>query len=274
MSVSPLCVVGVSRADEEQPIRGLRGHDDEIEATDNVVTWRAGGATHKEPQLRSATAARRPGAHARAGGARRVHAEVLHAAAGGGERHRGAPRRLPLCHQQWPRTARLTMNAVRQAVWCQFSCQLSSKFSLCALQSELITIFEGDGPMHTVPLPFRASRLWPACDGIIVEKQSGADDGEEHLLFSLLHPLEELRPVFFAAAAEGPDHPIKQRVLFSSTQVAAPLLVTQHEASDTMVVWVTRQRVVSAEPVGLVEDSVRCAPARAPWRPPRPATRA
>ena len=51
MSVSPLCVVGVSRADEEQPIRGLRGHDDEIEATDNVVTWRAGGATHKEPQL-------------------------------------------------------------------------------------------------------------------------------------------------------------------------------------------------------------------------------
>ena len=77
--------------------------------------------------------------------------------------------------------------AVRQAVWCQFSCQLSSKFSLCALQSELITIFEGDGPMHTVPLPFRASRLWPACDGIIVEKQSGADDGEEHLLFSLLH---------------------------------------------------------------------------------------
>ena len=48
MSVSPLCVVGVSRADEEQPIRGLRGHDDEIEAKDNVVTWRAGGATHKQ----------------------------------------------------------------------------------------------------------------------------------------------------------------------------------------------------------------------------------
>ena len=156
------------------------------------------------------------------------------------------------------------MNAVRQAVWCQFSCQLSSKFSLCALQSELITIFEGDGPMHTVPLPFRASRLWPACDGIIVEKQSGADDGEEHLLFSLLHPLEELRPVFFAAAAEGPDHPIKQRVLFSSTQVAAPLLVTQHEASDTMVVWVTRQRVVSAESVGLVEDSVPVRPRPCP----------
>ena len=94
MSVSPLCVVGVSRADEEQPIRGLRGHDDEIEATDNVVTWRAGGATHKEPQLhhRRAQAQARAQARAltRAGGARRVHAEVLHAAAGGGERHRGA----------------------------------------------------------------------------------------------------------------------------------------------------------------------------------------
>ena len=267
MSVSPLCVVGVSRADEEQPIRGLRGHDDEIEAKDNVVTWRAGGATHKQNPSSAPVPSppRRPGTHARAGGARRVHAEVLHAAAGGGQRHRGACCRLPLCAtNDAPETARLTMNAVRQAVWCQFSCQLSSKFSLCALQSELITIFEGDGPMHTVPLPFRASRLWPACDGIIVEKQSGADDGEEHLLFSLLHPLEELRPVFFAAAAEGPDHPIKQRVLFSSTQVAAPLLVTQHEASDTMVVWVTRQRVVSAEPVGLVEDSVRCAPPTVP----------
>ena len=88
MSVSPLCVVGVSRADEEQPIRGLRGHDDEIEATDNVVTWRAGGATHKEPQLHHRRAAG-PGTHA-CWGARRVHAEVLHAAAGGGERHRGA----------------------------------------------------------------------------------------------------------------------------------------------------------------------------------------
>lgn len=154
-----------------------------------------------------------------------------------------------------------------QATWCQFSClehNASSKFSLCALQSELITIFESDGPVHAVPLPFRASRLWPACDGIVIERQSGDRQGDdeladEPLLFSLLHPLEELRTLHFAPMDEAQEVSPQQRVLFSSTQVAAPLLVTLHQETETMVVWVTRQRTVQATPVEItyIEDSVR-----------------
>lgn len=233
MTASPLCVLGVKQAGGAKKVStlGLRGHDDEIEIYRNVVTWRAGGCTQKTYTLQP------EGGH------------VIEVS--------------PRPHSRFFKQRRLATSPLTrslppplQATWCQFSCQgqnASSKFSLCALQSELITIFESDGPVHAVPLPFRASRLWPACDGIIIERQGGEEQApEELLLFSLLHPLEELRPLHFAPAPSGEggaeieEVSPRQRVLFSSTQVAAPLLVTLHEESETMVVWVTRQRTVHA----------------------------
>jgi hypothetical protein len=49
MASSPLCVLGVGRADSSEKVStlGLRGHDDEIAIDGNVVTWRAGGCTQK-----------------------------------------------------------------------------------------------------------------------------------------------------------------------------------------------------------------------------------
>ena len=49
MRSSAVCVLGVGRAEEGEQVStlGLRGHDDEIEIKENVVTWRAGGCTQK-----------------------------------------------------------------------------------------------------------------------------------------------------------------------------------------------------------------------------------
>lgn len=164
---------------------------------------------------------------------------------------------------------------------------------------------ETDGPMYTVPLPFRTRRLWPSCDGLIVEKadtvaqhntlmhgrscpsmvpramsapdnaDSGGGDEELPRLFSLLHPLEDVRPLQFAPATaatacsgSGGDEAsegggggggggVDQQVLFCSTQVSAPLLVTLREATRELCVWVMRQRQVplytAAAPAGAGE---------------------
>lgn len=49
MPSAAVCVLGVGRAEEAGQLStlGLRGHDDEIEIKENVVTWRAGGCTQK-----------------------------------------------------------------------------------------------------------------------------------------------------------------------------------------------------------------------------------
>ena len=165
---------------------------------------------------------------------------------------------------------------VVQVAWCLFSASTEAKCSLCVLQPEVITVFEGGGAMHMVPLPFRARRLWAACDGLIVEKTGlvvhntlmhgrsapsllpramsvplDEDGDEQPMLFSLLHPLEELRPLQFTSsddtAYQLATHGVEHKVLFCSTQVSAPLLVTQHELSQMFFVWVMRQRPVPAK---------------------------
>ena len=40
----PVCVLGVTAAADAPNISGLRGHDDEIEVSANVVRWRTAGA--------------------------------------------------------------------------------------------------------------------------------------------------------------------------------------------------------------------------------------
>ena len=221
-----VCVLGASRVEDATNVSvlGLRGHDDEVEIKGNVVKWSAGGCAQKVYTL--------------------------------------------------PPEA----GDVIETAWCMFSAFTNGTYSLCVLQPEVITIFEADGPVHMVPLPFRSRRLWAACDGVIVEKtgdvvhntmlqhgrsapsllprsvSSHMDDAVEEgqpMLYSLLHPLEELRPLHFVSSPDSTysptDHGVEQRVLYCSTQVSAPLLVTEHEQSQTLFVWVMRQRSAAAD---------------------------
>ncbi|CAM9144410.1 unnamed protein product, partial [Phaeothamnion confervicola] len=98
--------------------------------------------------------------------------------------------------------------------------------SICALKSpELIVVFCPQGSCYEVPLPFQAQRIFPLREGLLVQwaadggggsgggggggggsgggasSDSFADD-REPVLFTLAHPLDELKPIATAAFGE------------------------------------------------------------------------
>lgn len=72
-----------------------------------------------------------------------------------------------------------------------------------------VVVYGEQGDALAVPLPCKAARAWPLLEGLLVERHLPPPD--EPSLFSLLHPLEELKPVAFvpvdraAAMGGGPD---------------------------------------------------------------------
>ena len=163
------------------------------------------------------------------------------------------------------------------ATWCKFSRRSSSggggsaaggggggggggddRFFFCILQPELLTVYEPEGQVHAVPLPFRATDLWAACDGLVIDCQSsdppgGGDGGAgagavrgDPLIFSLLHPLEEPCQLGFTNIVTQ-DATSDVRVLFVSDQFAAPLVITYNSQTRSLSAWVTWLHV---EPAG------------------------
>jgi hypothetical protein len=138
--------------------------------------------------------------------------------------------------------------AVVGVEWARFSRRQSTEEGdhdcLCVLQPELLTIYEADGPVHAVPLPSRATALWPACDGLIVDCQPAGAIGacaenNRPLIFSLLHPLEEPRRLGFANIVVNNDmEDATQNVLFVSNQNDAPLVVTYNSYRNCLTAWV------------------------------------
>ena len=122
-----------------------------------------------------------------------------------------------------------------QALLCSLSGDdnMASGKCICVLQREdCIKVYSPDGAEFEVALPCRASRMWALPQGLLIERAtSGASDaldasrraGMEYednaglatmleesridqsgpVYFSLLHPLEELKPVSYSSAHQG-----------------------------------------------------------------------
>jgi hypothetical protein len=83
---------------------------------------------------------------------------------------------------------------------------------LCALHSEGLYVFCADGKTFSVVTPFEMEKMWPLPTGLLLQRAPSnarqtvapiqgisvkADDDDAPTLFSLLHPLEEIRPVSY-----------------------------------------------------------------------------
>jgi len=97
------------------------------------------------------------------------------------------------------------------------STSTSTGLSLCVLRdAELVVVYAPDGRTYDVALPCHAARIWPLTEGLLIQRPPNAEasasslgpssprwadlhrgegEGETPSLFSLMHPLDELKPV-------------------------------------------------------------------------------
>eukprot|EP00761_Pharyngomonas_kirbyi_P009570 gb/GECH01009587.1/.p1 GENE.gb/GECH01009587.1/~~gb/GECH01009587.1/.p1 ORF type:complete len:1896 (+),score=464.93 gb/GECH01009587.1/:1-5688(+) len=72
---------------------------------------------------------------------------------------------------------------------------------IVVVQELQLLVYDSSGEVFGVPLPCRIRRVWPLTNGILIERDSENNDGGEQdeaylpVLLSLIHPLEEPKPV-------------------------------------------------------------------------------
>ncbi len=92
---------------------------------------------------------------------------------------------------------------VVQAVWCRFPSQPEEH--LCVLHRNGLVIYSMQDLGCPVVLPCKVKALWPHPEGLILERERHSaeiEDEEDPLLFSMVNPLEEVRPIGFSAGGK------------------------------------------------------------------------
>jgi hypothetical protein len=69
---------------------------------------------------------------------------------------------------------------------------------LCLVHEEALQLYSISGKVFSVPLPCKIDNIWSISNGIILERQKkeGSEE-EEPIIFSLTHPLEEIKPISY-----------------------------------------------------------------------------
>lgn len=102
---------------------------------------------------------------------------------------------------------------VIQACWCRFADfqDFPNRRFLCVLQRDMITVYGPDGDVFTVSLPCKLRCMWPLLEGLLLERHElfeMSPQPDTPTLFSLMHPLEELKPLsIFIPNSTGTDDP-------------------------------------------------------------------
>eukprot|EP00741_Cyanophora_paradoxa_P009719 tig00001623_g9416.t1 len=135
---------------------------------------------------------------------------------------------------------------VLQVVLCLFaptdsSAPVDPRRSLCVLLEDHIRVYTATGETHSVHLPGKASRVWALPLGLLVERAVEPAEARKPpsecppTLFSLLHPLEELRPVgdLKAALAASASAAPGRRPPLDATPVAQPRFSAASVASTS-----------------------------------------
>lgn len=115
---------------------------------------------------------------------------------------------------------------------------------LCILSDpEKITAHSNSGPSFEVALPFRASKIHALSFGILIERedrQEGTNDSnngtqnQQHpVLFSLIHPLEEIKPIAICTNEFLMDS--DEKICFTSLN--EDFLVTYHVSDMQYTLW-------------------------------------
>jgi len=144
---------------------------------------------------------------------------------------------------------------VVQACWCnlpephafedEVTASESDTRTLCIVEDLVLSLFAATGAMFSVPLPFKVSQVFPLSQGILILRDTTATTGyggfarglstgpsEEQqtgprpVLFSLLHPLDELKPVCWEQSSGTEWDFVTDEVIFADGQLPLPLVMT------------------------------------------------
>ena len=123
---------------------------------------------------------------------------------------------------------------------------------LVLVHPDCLSIYSPHGDQFAVPLPFRVASAFPLLEGVLIQRTVHTASSASHAqpaLFSLLHPLEEVRPlsrVDCGGMGEGEEEeegPMMtdedERVVWASEH--HPLLVTYTHAAPAHRVYLIRQ---------------------------------
>lgn len=195
------------------------------------------------------------------------------------------------CHVVWSAGGKVIksytlQSTVLQACWCYFADYLNTAKarSLCILQRETITVYAPDGGIYSVALPCKVVRIWPLLEGILLERATAPSEmlptPEAPTLFSLMHPLEELKPLSMFVNSPSADDPLDidpaleainaapdrggcdfvcdpaDKVVFASDGQPFILIYNQRDRVHTL--WVLRQarkEVAKRMRSGLLDDT-------------------
>ena len=144
----------------------------------------------------------------------------------------------------------ITVNSpIIDAKWTFFSeDNNNSAQCLAVLHEERLNIYNiKTGQKHSLALPHRMKALWPLQRGLLLERDKESsfyreEDDEEPIMLSLLHPIDELKPVSYQVMLEGKSSTMEGLVCQSELDVVyaskeIPLLVVYDKAAGKHVFW-------------------------------------
>ncbi|CAF4540754.1 unnamed protein product, partial [Rotaria sp. Silwood1] len=105
----------------------------------------------------------------------------------------------PLQNIQCPSYMKFTTDTIpKKLLWtkfdqCSMSCEHGGTEFPIVMEHNCLTVFGMDSGYTKVALPFSVSKVWPFRNGLMIERQS--NDHYLPNLFSLSHPLDEVKPV-------------------------------------------------------------------------------
>ncbi|TRY97620.1 hypothetical protein DNTS_004749 [Danionella cerebrum] len=149
-------------------------------------------------------------------------------------------------------------STVQQALWCNFTVPQSKKDvkdvveqSVCIAQGTCVNVHSMSGKDFISPLPFQVSTLWPTKFGLLLERKNITVDGQMSpireplpILFSMLHPLDEITPVVckFTGLFESRFQYISEsalKIVFTCLQPSIIMIYDTQQCTHT--VWSLRK---------------------------------
>ncbi|CAH1791675.1 unnamed protein product [Owenia fusiformis] len=129
----------------------------------------------------------------------------------------------------------------------------TAQYGVYILESSCIHVFTTEGEDFTTALPFTVSKVWPIMNGLLFERSTKEVElkGTPRkptealpLLFSMLHPLDELAPLIYSKAQPGSNKiefvtDTSQHVVFTNEDPS--LIMTYDQMQGTHSVWRLRR---------------------------------
>jgi hypothetical protein len=124
-----------------------------------------------------------------------------------------------------------------KVVLCSFGAKARE---FCVLHDSGLSVYPLDGGVHRVALPCKIDDIWALESKLLLKRAISANDsGSDPVLFTLAHPLEELKPLTsFLGSGDAPSAfwcDTRKKVVWSSSEL--PLMVLYDTDSKKHSFW-------------------------------------